>query len=366
MARNPSEFYSGKRKKSGPAFLVSLVILSVIAFAILLFYGLQKYLVISNSGLYLDIPLISETGQSTSDDDGIITRDFEPVNAELIIGEPDYGNIKASAGEGLGAIKAVFVPFESCTEDNLPAYVDRAGSNGALLLDLKTVSGQLAWSSQTETALGYGTSGTLELAPLISSLHERGITVAVRLCCFVDDLLASRYGDVCLHKADGTAFSDDSGKWLDPTSTVVKQYIISLCRELTSMGVDEIVLNAMRMPETQESFAFAGKTSAASTPETAISGFAISLARSLKQTGANVSVQVNTDAAMQGVDTVTGQNADLFLKIFPRVYRLADKDTAAAGVGTVSGMIALGEAKYRFVPMCYDGAPDTSCYVLMS
>ena len=36
------------------------------------------------------------------------------------------------------------------------------------------------------------------------------------------------------------SFSDDNGKWLDPTSSVVKQYIISLCRELTSMGVDDM------------------------------------------------------------------------------------------------------------------------------
>ena len=42
MAGNRSEFYRGKRKKTGPALIVSIVVLSLIAFVVLLFYGLQK------------------------------------------------------------------------------------------------------------------------------------------------------------------------------------------------------------------------------------------------------------------------------------------------------------------------------------
>ena len=58
MAGNRSEFYRGKRKKTGPALIVSIVVLSLIAFVVLLFYGLQKYIVVTNSGLHLDLLML--------------------------------------------------------------------------------------------------------------------------------------------------------------------------------------------------------------------------------------------------------------------------------------------------------------------
>ena len=367
MARNSSDFYPGRRKKrsSGPAFVITLIALSLIAFAILLFYGLQKYLVISNNGLYLDIPFLSESG-SRPDDDDIAVGSFETVDAELIIGEPDYTTVAATAGEGLSPIHCVFVPFESVSEEGIKPYADAAGEGGAVLLDLKTVKGQLAWRSNVDVAVGYGTSGTLDLAPIISSLHERGISVAARLCCFVDDALASRYAQVTLHKTDTTSYRDDNGAWLDPTSGVVRRYIAGLCRELSLMGVDEIVLNAMRLPDSGYEFSFVSGTSVSVTPEVAISGFAVWLTRNLGSIGARLSVQISSQAAMSGLDSTTGQDARLLLKVFDRVYRLSDRASAASEVSAAAGLISLGDIKNRYVPMCYDGAPETDCWALMS
>ena len=366
MARNSSEFYPGKRKKrSGPAFVLTLIGLSLLLFAVLLFYGLQKYLVITNNGLHLDIPFLSET-QTDSDDDDIATGSFETVDAELIVGEPDYTTVTAAAGKDLSAFHCVFVPFESVSEEGIKPYADAAGAGGAVLLDLKTVKGQLAWHSNTEIALGYGTSGTVELAPIISSLHERSISVAVRLCCFVDDTLASRYSQVTLHKTDTTSYTDDNGSWLDPTSGPVRRYIAGLCRELSGMGVDEIVLNAVRLPDSGYEFSYISTSSVQMTPEIAISGFAVWLTRNLSDISARLSVQINSADAMSGTDSSTGQNARLLLKLFERAYRLSDKASAASEVSSAAGLISLGDIKYRYVPMCYDGTPETDCWVLMS
>ena len=175
MSGNKSEFYRGKRKKTGPALIVSIVVLSLIAFVILLFYGLQKYIVVTNSGLYLDLPILSDKQNVQSDDDGSAMREFEQVNAELVIGEPDYTNVRATAGEGLGELKAVLVPADQINADSINAYAESLGKGNTLLLDLKTVTGMLVWKSDTEIAKGYGTSGTVDLKPIISSLHEKKI-----------------------------------------------------------------------------------------------------------------------------------------------------------------------------------------------
>ena len=99
MANN-SEFYRGKRKKTAPALIATIIILAVIAFVVMLFYGLQKYIVITNSGLHLEIPfLMDDSRQNVQTDDGdVVRQSFEPVNAQLEIGQADYSNVKATAG----------------------------------------------------------------------------------------------------------------------------------------------------------------------------------------------------------------------------------------------------------------------------
>ena len=368
MSANKSEFYRGKRKKAAPALIGSIVVLSLIAFVVLLFYGLQKYIVVTNNGLYLDLPILADAQNTQAADDDNAVREFEQVNAELIIGEPDYTNVRATAGEGLSELKAVLVPADQVSSSGVNAYADSIGDGNTLLLDLKTVTGMLVWKSDTEIAKGYGTTGTVDLKPIITALHEKNIKVAARLCCFVDNTLASRYGQLALHKSTGEAFSDDNGAWLDPSNTIVRDYIISLCKELDGMGIDEIVLNGMRMPEAEGvTFAYSGSTSATPTPQTAISGFAISVTRSLQSCNANISVQVGSDKAMTGVDEVTGQSAALFFKVFDRIYRSSSADTAGSEQTAVKSMIELGEARYRYVPICYDSTPSNmSCWLKMN
>ena len=363
MAKNSNEYYRGKRKRSGSALLLPVIALALAAFLILLFYGLQKFIVVTADDLYLDIPFVTEKHRTSGDDSDITVKDFEKVTAQLNIGEPDYSNIKATAGEGLAPVKALFVPADKVNEEGVAAAAASLEKGDTLLLDLKTSSGALVWTSKTETALGYGTAGTVELAPIVKSLHDKNIKVAVRLCCFADDLLASRYAQVTLHDTDGKMFADDDGAWLDPTSSVVRRYIADMCRELDTMGVDEIVLKDMRLPETDKSFAFSSNTSAVPTPETAIAGFAISLARSLSDINAQLSVQIYSSAAMQGLDSVTGQNAALFLKVYDRVYRLSSIQSAEAELSSVSGIVPIGEAKNRYVPICYDGIPETASWL---
>lgn len=367
MPRSTSEFYRGRRKKTGPAVIVPIIVLSLIAFVILLFYGLQKYIVITNDGLYLDLPILADKQSAQTDDDGIAMREFEQVDAELVVGEPDYSNVKAFAGEGLGELKAVFVPADMVNAQSVETIASGMESGNTVLLDAKTVTGMLVWKSETEIANGYSTSGTVDLKAIVSSLHDKDIKVAVRLCCFVDNTLASRYSQLALRTSTGIAFSDDNGAWLDPTNTIVRGYITDLCKELSSMGVDEIVLYGMRMPEAEgATFNYASTTSAEPTPQTAISGFALSIARSMRSCDAKLSVQVNSAAAMQSLDTATGQSAELFFKIFDRVYRTSSISSAADELKAVEDLVTVGEAKYRYVPMCADGAPDAACWVDMS
>lgn len=366
MANN-SEFYRGKRKKIAPALITTIIILSIIAFAVMLFYGLQKYIVVSNSGLHLEIPFLQDGSEpaGTQADDAPVVQSFAPVDAVLEIGAPDYSNVSATAGEGLEAIKAVFVPADQISQSGIDARLSAVSGANAVLLDIKTVTGMLVWNSETDIAKGYGTAGTVDLKAIVSNLKERDIYVAVRLCCFVDNTLASRYSQLTLKTTDGQAYSDTSGAWLDPTNAVVKSYISSLCSELSKMGVDEIVLHGMRMPEAAGvEYSFSSTSSVTPTPVSAISGFAISISRSMQSASAKLSVQLTSQTALQsGSDTVTGQNAEIFFKVFDRVYYSSDTSSASGAVSSAEQYVTLGDVNMRLVPICSE-APSTTSWTV--
>ena len=367
MASNNTEFYRGKRKKKGPSLIITIIVLAIVAFIVLLFYGLQKYIVITNDGLRLELPMLMEDTPTQTDGEGNVTHSFEQVDAELEIGEPDYSNIKATAGENLSELKAVYVPAASVTAAGVDGYLAKSTGANAVLLDVKTVTGMLVWESDVDIAKGYGTSGSVDLKSIVSSLKERDIYVAVRMCCFVDNTLASCYAQLALRTSDGKPYSDANGAWLDPTNALVRGYISDLCRELSKMGVDEIVLLGMRLPDTAGlQFAYSGSSSAQPTPVTAISGFGINLTRGLRSISAKLSVQLTSATAMDsGADSVTGQNAEIFFKVFDRVYYTASADTAAAAVSAAERYVELGDVNMRLVPMCSSSAPSTTCWVLM-
>lgn len=367
MANN-SEFYRGKRKKTAPALIATIIILAVIAFVVMLFYGLQKYIVVTNSGLHLEIPFLEDGSSQTvqTDDDNVVRQSFEPVNAQLEVGQADYSNIKATAGKDLSAVKLVYVPASSVTASGIESYLSKSPDATGVLLDVKTVTGMLVWESQVDIAKGYGTSGTVDLKSIVSSLKEQGKYVAVRMCCFVDNTLASRYTQLTLKTTAGQAYSDASGAWLDPTNATVKSYISSLCSELSKMGVDEIVLLGMRLPEVSGiEFAYSSTSAVKPTPVTAVSGFGISVTRAMRSSSAKMSVQITSSSAFEsGGDTVTGQSADILFKVFDRVYYSTESTSAADIVTKCADYVTLGDAKTRVVPIC-SAAPGTDCWVLM-
>lgn len=367
--KNPSEFYRGKRKKTGPALILSIIVLSVIAFVVLLFYGLQKYIVITNDDIRLEIPLLTgqTAAQSQEGEDGAAVKEFEKVDAELIVGEPDYSNIKATAGEKLTAMKAVYVPAQYVSSSLIDTYSGGVTDGNALVLELKTASGMLVWDSDVDFARGYGTSGTVDLKSIVSALKEKNIYLAAKLCCFVDNTVSSRYADSTLKKITGEAFTDGSGVWIDPYNSSYRAYIKGLCKELSAMGFDEIILSDMKMPYADGvQFVYTGTSAAEPGPVTAMSGFALEITRSMKAVPAKISVQLAGESVLNGGESTSGQNPDLLYKIFDRVYVSTDAENAKSIVESGKKFVLSGEPELRTVPMCYGTAPDTSCRVLIN
>lgn len=364
MAKN-LEFYNGRRKKRNYALVPSAIALGVIMLIVVLFYGMQKYAVITKDGVAVELPILTR-GQTTVDSSGNEVKVFEQVETELVYDEPDYSYIKATAGDDVPEIRAIFVPYTDLTKEKLNEYTARLSRGNALVLEMKPRSGNLMWDSQADMALGYGLTvsndQTAQMPALIAELKEKNKDkyFAAQISCCIDELFASRSTTVTLRRADNNGnVIDDKGTWLDPYNMNVRNYIVQLAEELYDMGFDEVILADVAHPTFSEptDLIYTRQLSTASSPKTAVCGFAIYVAKQLEDRTGRLSIYCDKSTSLVKADD-SGQDASLFLKMYDRVYLRTDKYAYPYNVDDVKGSIEKGNVYDRLVPVVENYLPD--------
>lgn len=364
MAKN-LEFYKGRRKKRNYALVPSAIALGVIMLIVVLFYGMQKYAVITKDGVAVELPILTR-GQTTVDSSGNEVKVFEQVETELVYDEPDYSYIKATAGDDVPEIRAIFVPYTDLTKEKLNEYTARLSRGNALVLEMKPRSGNLMWDSQADMALGYGLTvsndQTAQMPTLIAELKEKNKDkyFAAQISCCIDELFASRSTTVTLRRADNNGnVIDDKGTWLDPYNMNVRNYIVQLAEELYDMGFDEVILADVAHPTFSEptDLIYTRQLSTASSPKTAVCGFAIYVAKQLEDRTGRLSIYCDKSTSLVKADD-SGQDASLFLKMYDRVYLRTDKYAYPYNVDDVKGSIEKGNVYDRLVPVVENYLPD--------
>ena len=144
-------------------------------------------------------------------------------------------------------------------QDYLFGLIDETNLN-AVVIDIKDYSGSLSYSSDIKEVLNYGADKKMISDPieLIDRLHQRGIYVIGRITLFQDPILADRRPDVAI-KSNRKISEGLSGKsvlwkdrkglaWVDPASSDVWDYNISIAKEAISFGFDEINFDYIRFP----------------------------------------------------------------------------------------------------------------------
>lgn len=364
MAKN-LEFYKGRRKKRNYALVPSAIALGVIMLIVVLFYGMQKYAVITKDGVAVELPILTR-GQTTVDSSGNEVKVFKQVETELVYDEPDYSYIKATAGDDVPEIRAIFVPYTDLTKEKLNEYTARLSRGNALVLEMKPRSGNLMWDSQADMALGYGLTvsndQTAQMPALIAELKEKNKDkyFAAQISCCIDELFASRSTTVTLRRADNNGnVIDDKGTWLDPYNMNVRNYIVQLAEELYDMGFDEVILADVAHPTFSEptDLIYTRQLSTASSPKTAVCGFAIYVAKQLEDRTGRLSIYCDKSTSLVKADD-SGQDASLFLKMYDRVYLRTDKYAYPYNVDDVKGSIEKGNVYDRLVPVVENYLPD--------
>ncbi len=355
-ARRGPEVYRGRRKKLNLAGIIAGAVVALILLVVVLFFGLQKYIVFGHEGISVSLP-----GAGAGEDGGVgAESELEQVSAALEIAEPDYSAVPARAGEGLGDFIAVYVPAADVSLTGVGRYVEIMDSYNAnaLVLEVKPAGGQLVWRSSSSVAASFGTAGTVDISTLVAALKEQDIYLVAQLSCCVDGLLAQRSPTSALALNTGASYADTDGAWLNPYSETVSQYIVELCEELIAAGFDELLLQNLAMPITDAPIGYTVQLSSTPTPEAAVCGLAMTVSNALADYDVPVSAVINGAGLRSGQSAQSGQNVELFAKVFDRLCTVTDSGwLSGVDRDSMDQYFELGDPAQRYAPIC-SYAPD--------
>ena len=363
MARKDRELFRGKRKRLNVLALVLSALAILAMAAIVLFYSFQQYIVFEQDGIYLELPLLATPEPVNEEGE----RQFEDVEVQLEIGEADYSNVEAVAGEGLGELRAIFVPAASVNTTSVQPYVNIMSSYNAnaLVLEVKPTGGQLAWTSSSQTATDFGVNGFQNMAGLVQALKEQDIYLVAQVSCLIDDLLSERAATYALRTVGGAALRDDQGGWMDPYSPVVVDYLTELCTELAGYGFDEILLKAVSLPVTETAISYSVQLTSVPTATSAVCTLAQTLSQAVREEGVFVSAIIDSAPLVNGQQSQSGQNLELFAKVFDRLCCWAGTAwQAGVNSDTITASMTLGDTSLRYAPIMSYAPEGMNCYII--
>ena len=372
-----SEYYRGKRKKRNRILIPAAVVLGILSLAVVLFYGMQKYAVITKDSVRIVPPILQQAGSAEDGQDGESTAQtaLETTTAEIVFDEPDYSTVEARTGSGLQPLRAIFVSADELIPSKIEEYADRLVVGNALVLEMKPPSGVLKWDSKAWSATAFSLAGdplSGEMRALLDRLKTPGeykpdgVYLVAQISICRDELYGSRSTVVTLRNDAGFNYTDEGGLWLDAYNLDLRDYTVTMVRELYEMGFDEVALADVVHPvkgENISGFLYTAEMSTTPEPITAVCGFALYVAKALESEPGLLSIYLDSARSLVGPDESTGQDGVLFSKLFDRLYYRTDRWTYTYNLQDMEGTITIGELHDRLVPVVINYLPDNSSWV---
>jgi len=367
------EFYKGRRKRRNYALIPFIALLAVFSLTLVLFYGMQKYAVITDDGVSVELPILQDENATTVDSQGREVRNFPIVQTEIVFDEPDYAAAKADPEPNAPPVRAIFVPAENIYRDKLLEYAARLVSGNALLLEMKPRSGELLWESHTQMAQNYSlslvTEKTAQMPELIKMLKNENIYLVAQISCCIDETLPTRTTAYCIHTETGMNYRDENGTWLDAYNLDMRTWIAEMVMELYELGFDEVVLADLGHPvmpeENAPTLVYSRDISTPRSTDVAVCGLASGVAKLLADREGVLSIYIDSKPALVKTDSTNGQNGPYYMKMYDRVYLKTDKYAYSYNVADIEPSVQYGNVYDRLVPVVDNYIPENTSWILV-
>ncbi|MFA5175469.1 MAG: putative glycoside hydrolase [Patescibacteria group bacterium] len=121
----------------------------------------------------------------------------------------------------------------------------------SVVIDLKDYSGLVLYDSKIDFVNKNGLKETRikNIKSLVKKLKDNGVYAIARISVFQDPMLAEKKPDWAIKTKDGKLWRDKKGlAWVNPIKREVWDYVISVAKEASRAGFDEINFDYIRFP----------------------------------------------------------------------------------------------------------------------
>ncbi len=206
--------------------------------------------------------------------------------------------------------KGIHIPF-GIPAERVRELMDLVGKTelNAIVIDVKSEKGRLAWDSQVPLAKQIGAAYLrgIDLIEVIERCKTQNIYCIARLPVFQDNLLASSRPNQAVRAASGAVFTENGGQqWLNPYLAENSNYALALAQQVVALGFDEIQFDYIRFPGRVNGLDF-GTENTEEKRIAAIAGFLARAQKELRPTGVFISADVFGLTTATDDDQHTGQ-----------------------------------------------------------
>lgn len=223
---------------------IAALVLAVLMVFFLIF--MQRYVVYTADGAHLDF-------DRTTLEIPIADPAAEDPETHKKLGhvEIEYKDNEQTADGKLKQLKGVYITVDMLRSnpDLVLETVRSLDNTNAVMIDVKDEKGNFYYNTEIT---GTKKANTDALDELISYLTRNGFPMIARMPAFTDSYFARSHQDLAL-SVDGEKkrelwVDEDGNNWLNPEKPTVLSYQEQICKELSSLGFQEVVFNDFYFP----------------------------------------------------------------------------------------------------------------------
>lgn len=238
-----------------------IVVLSCLLVAALFvggyYFYLQRYVVYTTDGAYLDLPwrqAADDDAQSSQFSGGklvmdvAVDREDVPEEAEQIVAEaaPEIESPMRGYSVDTSTLDDPETLLSAVDQDLAEAQDSGEKADITVMLTVKSNSGSFYYNS----SLGTVDDCASTTESLITELTSRDIRLVALLPAFADSAFALQNQNEGLPISGGALWMDENGcYWIDPTSQTAQDQLVAICKELRHLGFSEVVFTDFAFPE---------------------------------------------------------------------------------------------------------------------
>lgn len=317
----------GSRARTVLLFIIALLAV-LLAAGVAFTAFMSQYLEYTDNGVIVHWPWAQEERPSLppipSDPLEVVSGpaglDEEPTLEVEPIAEPTPTPEPTPEPPQYTAIGAVTVTTSQLRGGTAAQTVLAAGG-GALVVEMKNSSGQLAWQSQVPLAASLGVNaGDNRTAQAVRDLADAGdLYLVARVSCFRDPVLARNWVDPLMTKGGNVWYDRVGVPWTSPASQRAADYLSALCLELADMGFNEILLDNAGYPNDGQVTVLATSGNRPEDLTVPVSAFLGRISGELEERGVHLSVFANETLAADS-EVFSGLTADVLAQNTARVW----------------------------------------------